>query len=91
MRRASKLLFFLACVAFSVGAAINVFTDNADVERMAARIACGDLGSECKTTTTRMERTPFAQTFELVTSKRKVDVRCTRSLVLFGDYACALR
>jgi hypothetical protein len=90
VRKTLRLLVFVVCVAFSVGAAINVMADNRVVEQMAAEVACGDQ-KDCKTTTTRMERTPFSQTFEIVTHKRKVDVRCSRSLVMFGDYACALR
>lgn len=90
MRKGLRLLVFFLCVAFSVGAAINVMADNREVEQMAAAIACGDQ-KDCRTTTTRMERTPLSQTFEMVTSKRKVGVKCTRSLILFGPYACALQ
>jgi hypothetical protein len=40
---------------------------------------------------TRMERTPFGQTFEFTTAKRTVDVRCARAFVLLGEYTCRLR
>lgn len=33
----------------------------------------------------------LAQSFELVTAKRKVDVRCARAFVLVGEYTCAVR
>jgi len=94
MKRAARTLIFLACILFTVSAAYNVMADNAEVLGMASSVACKDEGPKCTAQTaqnTRMERTPFAQTFEFVTPKRKVDVRCARAFVLVGDYACALR
>ncbi|HVY44759.1 MAG TPA: hypothetical protein VHB21_02725 [Minicystis sp.] len=91
MRRALRVIVFLACVGFSVAGAYNVMSDNADVEHMAQAVACGDQGAGCRAQKTMMERTPFAQTFDFATPKRSVGVRCTRSLILVGDYACALR
>lgn len=90
MKRAGQTLLFLLCVLFSVTAAYNVMSDNAEVEGMASTTACGTEGQSCRPQKTRMERTPFAQSFEFVTAKRKVEVRCERALVLVGEYACAL-
>lgn len=102
MKRFVQLLLFGLCVVFSVSAAYNVFSDNAEVERRAALVACGEdsakgapaRGSEgngCRAHLTRMERTPFGQTFEFTTAKRAVDVRCERAFVLLGEYTCRLR
>jgi hypothetical protein len=91
MKRAGRSLVFLACVLFTVSAAYNVMSDNAEVAGMASGVACKDEGASCHPQNTKMERTPFAQTFEFVTAKRKVEVRCQRQLVLLGDYACVLR
>jgi hypothetical protein len=91
MKRAGKTLLFLACILFTVTAAYNVMADNVEVEGMAAGVACGDEKANCRPQKTRMERTPFAQTFEFMAAKRKVEVRCVRTLVLIGDYACELR
>jgi hypothetical protein len=87
-----SLRFFstFLCLALSAAAIYNVVSDNGDVQKEAQRVACGDQAG-CRTTQTRMERTPFAQTFELATPKRTVEVRCARSLILVGDYACAIR
>lgn len=91
MKRFVQLAIFLLCIVFSAAAVYNVFSDNAAVERMASGVACGDQGAACSPQMTRLERTPFAQTFEFVTAKRTVGVRCARSFVLVGEYACALR
>ncbi len=96
MRRTFQSGVFLLCVIFSVAGAYNVMSDNAEVERLAQEVACGAGGAKapaaaCKAQKTRMERTPFAQTFDFATAKRQVTVRCARSAVLVGDYACELR
>ena len=90
MRRYLSVSVFVLCIVISVLGMINVFADNADVIRMASEVACGDQGKECRAQMTRMERTPFSQTFEIVTPKRTVDVRCRRAAIFLGDYACAL-
>jgi hypothetical protein len=91
MKRAAQLAGFLAFVGIGVAAIYNVVSDNHDVETMAKAVACGSEGAACRPQTTRIERSPIAQSFSIVTAKRSVDVRCVRSLILVGDYACALR
>lgn len=91
MKRAVQTILFLLCVVFSVAAVVNVLGDNAEVEALAVVAACAGQGTACHPQKTRMERTPFAQSFELVTPKRTVEVRCARALVLVGDYACTAR
>ena len=91
MRRAFQTILLLLCVVFSVSAVVNVLSDNAEVEAMAKVVACAGEGSTCRPQVTRMERTPLAQSFDFVTAKRKVEVRCARSFYLVGEYSCALR
>lgn len=91
MKRVVQLSIFALCLVFSISAVYNVFSDNAEVERMASNVACGDQGPSCRPALTRLERTPFGQTFEFATAKRTVSVRCVRSAILFGDYSCKLR
>lgn len=91
MKRAFQTGVFLLCVIASAAGMYNVMADNAEVERLAQQTACGDEGASCKAQKTFMERSPIAQTFDFVTAKRKVSVRCSRAFVLVGDYACALR
>jgi hypothetical protein len=102
VRRLIQLVIFGLCVAFSVSAVYNVFSDNADVERMAAHAACaggsgaGVAGKQaasggCRPQMTRLQRTPFGQTFEFTTTQRAVEVRCERAFVLAGEYSCKVR
>jgi hypothetical protein len=98
----SSLGFFL--VVASILGAYNVFADNADVERMAQQVACDAVtppaktpragaapAAACSAAKTMMERTPISQTFELAVGNKRVKVRCMRSFVLVGDYACEVR
>jgi hypothetical protein len=91
MKRAGQVAIFLLCIVFSVASAYNVFSDNSDVERMAAAVACGEQGPSCRAQVTRIERTPFGQTFGMTTPKRTVDVVCRRAAIMVGDYGCKLR
>ena len=91
LKRLFQLLIFVACVVFSVAGLYNVLSDNIEVVRMATALACGTEGPKCNGQVTRMERNPIAQSFEIVTPKKKVDVRCTRQFYLLGDYGCELR
>ena len=40
MKRAAQLAVFVLCVVFTVGAIVNVFSDNAEVEKLAGQVAC---------------------------------------------------
>jgi hypothetical protein len=91
MRRALRILLFVACVFVSVAGAYNVMSDNAEVEKLAAEKACGDQGAGCRAQKTMMERNPIAQTFDFSTPKRIVGVRCTRALIFVGEYTCIVR
>jgi hypothetical protein len=82
---------FAACVLFSAAAAYNVFADNYATEQIAKGIACGDEGDKCHAQVTRMERTPFSQSFEITTAKREVGVKCMRNFIMVGEYVCTLR
>jgi hypothetical protein len=80
-----RLALVLACIVVSVAAMLNVFADNADVLANAKELGC----PKTTCTLTRMERTPFAQTFEFQSAKGAVVVKCARGTVFFGEYACA--
>jgi hypothetical protein len=92
--RTLRFILSFLCIAGTIAAAYNVLCDNGDVEKMAEVTACGSPpppGGNCRPQMTRMDRTPFAQTFEFGTGKGTVGVRCARSAVLVGDYGCAIR
>ena len=97
--------FFL--IVASVLGAYNVLSDNAEVEHLAQQVVCDAVNAPprlganpprgsaapavCSASKTMIERNPIAQTFEFATVKRQVRVRCMRSFVLVGDYACEVR
>ena len=87
MRSYLRPAVFVICVVLSVASIANVYSDNADVEALARKVAC-EPETTCAGTVTFMSRTPFSQTFELAIKKSSVRVTCTRSAYLFGDYAC---
>lgn len=87
MRRWGSVIVFLLCVVFSGAALYNVMSDNSETEKLAAEVAC-DNAPMCAKQKTFMERTPFSQSFTFALKKGSVDVKCTRSLVIFGEYAC---
>jgi hypothetical protein len=80
------------CLAATAAAIYNVYSDNSEVEKTAERAACESTLAGCTAQMTRLDRSPFAQTFEFATRKHTspVTVRCARSWVLMGDYTCKL-
>jgi hypothetical protein len=84
------------CLGLTALGLANTYGDNAEVEKLAQRTACGAEG--CSYTTLRQERSPFSQSFTFqvrLTERGKergatADVKCSRAYVLLGDYACTL-
>jgi len=66
---------------------MNVYSDNADVVKMAEAEACAG----CELRTIAVGRSPLEQTFsfQVDQSTQVVSVRCQRSVVLVGSYACS--
>ncbi|HTM43667.1 MAG TPA: hypothetical protein VL137_01860 [Polyangiaceae bacterium] len=78
------------CLFATVQSLTAIYSDISELEKTAANLACG---KDSCVTRLELERTPFAQRFVFQVSidpPTKVEVRCERSLVLFGDYACAV-
>jgi hypothetical protein len=72
----------------------NVYGDNADVVAQAEQVACG--AAKCAVSMTHQERAAWGQKFTFQTSLEEkgkkyetVDVSCSRSMVLVGEYSCA--
>jgi hypothetical protein len=82
-----RLLLAAACVVVSIAALINVFADNADLVARAKELGCPKGACDLA----RVDRTPFAQTFDLRTPGGLVTVRCARVAVFFGEYGCVRR
>jgi hypothetical protein len=92
VHRAIRHVATLVCLAATAATVYNVYSDNSELEKAAERTACGGTSADCRPQMTRTDRSPFAQTFEFVVSKRNlpITVRCARSAILLGDYTCAL-
>ena len=80
-----KSFVILTCVVVSVAGLVNVFSDNAEVVTKAKEIGC----PRPPCTPTKIERTPFAQTFEFQSPAGTIGVKCAREAVFFGEYSCA--
>lgn len=89
-RRTLSTLVFAAGIAFSAACFYNVLGDNTAVVADAQKVACGDLGADCKAKITYMSRTPIGQTFQITTPKRSVEVSCRRAAILVGGWSCGL-
>lgn len=90
MKRAASVAFLLLCIVVSSTGAYNVFSDNADVRKAAADVACKE--KKCGVggaSMTREDRSPFAQTFLYATAGGSIDVRCMRAAIFVGAYSCA--
>lgn len=92
-RSVIRPIVFALCVAFTVSGLLNVYGNNADVQRKAEAVACRE--PQCSLTLTRMARSPFSQSFTFATQAGArrgdaVSVECKREFLLIGEYMCAL-
>jgi hypothetical protein len=90
--RAFWSLFWVVLALASVVGVYNVLRDDFDVYSLAQAAACEGQGATCTVQRYYTDRGPFGETYELVDDKREiVRIRCTRSQLLLGDYACEVR
>lgn len=78
-------------IAIVIAGVVNVYADAGPIERMARARACEHHGSPCKERLGRVLRTPFFHDLDFTVGGRSVTVRCSRSFIFFGDYACAIK
>lgn len=92
MRQAFWSLFSLLMIAITFACIYNVMSDNFEVAALAEATACREELGVCDAHQTYIERNPFAETFEFATThRRKLRVRCMRSLIFVGAYSCTAR
>lgn len=91
MKRFASVAFLVLCIGISIACAVNVFADNAGLATEAGELACKGLACAKPPAMTSVDRTPIAQTFTFAAGKAgtSVTVRCARSAILVGAYACA--
>jgi hypothetical protein len=85
-----RILSFIIIAAVIAGV-VNVYADAGPIERMARARVCERHSPPCRERLGRVMRTPFFHEMEFTDGGKPVTVRCSRSAVLVGDYACALK
>jgi hypothetical protein len=85
-----RIISFVIIAAVIAGI-VNVYADAGPIERMARARVCDRHGPPCRERLGRVLRTPFFHELEFTDGGRNVAVRCSRSFVLVGDYACKVR
>jgi hypothetical protein len=81
----------LGIIAIVIAGLANVYADAGPIERMARVRVCERHGAPCRERLGRVMRTPFFHELEFTDGGKPVTVRCRRSFVFVGDYACALK
>ena len=66
-------------------------SDDQAVEAAARSTACAGRGPKCSAALARLVKTPFFQDRQFRLHGATVDVRCTRTAYLVGDYHCAIK
>ena len=77
-------------IAIVIAGVVNVYADAGPIERMARARVCERHGSPCRERLGRVLRTPFFHELDFTDGGHSVTVRCSRSFVFVGDYACAV-
>ena len=85
-----RIISFVIIAAVIAGI-VNVYADAGPIERMARARVCERHGPPCRERLGRVLRTPFFHDLSFSDAGHNVTVRCSRSFVLVGDYACAVR
>ena len=85
-----RIISFVIIAAVIAGI-VNVYADAGPIERMARARVCERHGSPCKERLGSVLRTPFFHDLSFKDAGRDVVVRCSRSFVLVGAYACAVK
>ncbi len=85
-----RILSFVI-IAIVIAGVVNVYADAGPIERMARARVCERHPGPCRERLGRVLRTPFFHDMDFTEGGRSVTVRCSRSLVFVGEYACAVR
>ena len=85
-----RLISFLI-LAIVIAGVVNVYADAGPIERMARARVCERHGPACKERLGKVLRTPFFHDYDFTVAGKPTTVRCKRSFIFVGDYACAVR
>lgn len=89
MKKFWTLLLFVSCVAFGASSYEYVLSDFS-AERQAEAAACTVQKCEERHGMTKLDKTPFGQTFEFTWRSRTVSVHCMRKVWIFGELGCSV-
>jgi len=78
-------------IAVVIAGIVNVYADAGPIERMARAKVCERHGPPCRERLGRVLRTPFFHDMDFTDAGRSVTVRCSRSFLFVGDYACRIK
>jgi hypothetical protein len=82
-----RRLLSLLLIVLSVLGLINVYSDNADVVKLASDKACPG----CEPHLVQSGRSPIAQTLTFqIAPAQLVVVECRRAFIFVGEYGCSL-
>lgn len=87
-RNVLKKIVALASIVGSALALYNVYSDVGPLQKTAEAVACGAAGCA---NLIGLERSPVSATFRFQVQRNKSDtaqVRCSRALILLGEYSC---
>jgi hypothetical protein len=91
VRRATRILGWVLAAIVVAAAYSFFFADDQAIEVAARSKACAGGGPKCHAALARLVKTPFFQDRQFRVGTATVEVRCTRTAILLGDYQCAIR
>jgi len=83
-----RVILPVVLLTLTAAGLVNTYGDSTGVEQAAARAACG--GEPCPVQMREFSRSPFSHeyVFDVGKSGTRVEVKCARAAIFFGDYAC---
>ncbi|HXT99629.1 MAG TPA: hypothetical protein VN903_01465 [Polyangia bacterium] len=91
MRISVPRIISFVIIAIVIAGVVNVYADAGPIERMARARVCERHSGPCRERLGRVLRTPFFHELDFTEGGRSVTVRCSRSFIFFGDYACSVK
>ena len=83
-----RVVLPIVLLGLTAAGLVNTYGDSTGVEQAAAKAACG--GEQCSVKMLEFERSPFSHKYIFAVGKSGTQtvVKCARSAIFFGDYAC---
>jgi hypothetical protein len=83
-----RVILPVVLLGLTAAGLLNTYGDSTGVQKAAAEAACG--GEMCPVRMTEFTRSPFSHeyVFEVGKTGTRVEVKCARGMIFFGDYEC---